>query len=161
MVNHSLHFVNPVSGIHTQTVESYWNRVKTKLKRVKGCAADQLPSYIDEFMWRETYGKTGTEALTNIIHCISTQYPVYMQPCIYQQPETPLCLLSLFTIATILKHEVYLTELPVCFFLACALACHDPYRGSKSNVMYVHAPTHRSCNVPRYNGRGRRTTPNR
>ena len=53
VVNHSLHFVDPVSGVHTRTVESYWNRVKTKLKQMKGCAADQLPSYIDEFMWRE------------------------------------------------------------------------------------------------------------
>ena len=26
------HFVNPATGVHTQNVESYWNRVKTKLK---------------------------------------------------------------------------------------------------------------------------------
>ena len=35
-VNHSLHFVDPVTGVHTQHVESYWNRVKGKLKRMRG-----------------------------------------------------------------------------------------------------------------------------
>ena len=76
VVNHSLHFVDPATGVHTQTVESYWNRVKTKLKRMKGCDGDQLPSYLDEFMWRERYGKTGNEALQNIMRHIARQYPV-------------------------------------------------------------------------------------
>ena len=38
-----------------QHVESYWNRIKTKLKRMKGCHAKQLPSYLDEFMWCERH----------------------------------------------------------------------------------------------------------
>ena len=35
-VDHSLHFVDPATHVHTQNVESYWNRFKTKLKRMKG-----------------------------------------------------------------------------------------------------------------------------
>ena len=50
--------------------------MKTKLKRMKGCDGDQLPSYLDEFMWRERYGKTGNEALQNIMRHIARQYPV-------------------------------------------------------------------------------------
>ena len=50
--HHSIEFVS-ASGVHTQNVKSYWARAKLKLKRMKGVAADQLPSYIDEFMWRE------------------------------------------------------------------------------------------------------------
>ena len=76
VINHSLRFIDPVTAIHTETVESYWNRVKTKLKRMKGCDGNQLPSYLDEFMWRERNEKTATEALQNIIRDIATQYPV-------------------------------------------------------------------------------------
>ena len=53
-VNHSVEFVSP-SGVHTQNVESYWNRSKMKLKRMRGCAAKEVPSYLDEFMWRERF----------------------------------------------------------------------------------------------------------
>ena len=76
IVNHSLHFVDPVTGVHTNNVESYWNRVKRKLKHMKGCHRHQLPSYLDEFMWMERWG--GRNAFNNIILCthISTQYPV-------------------------------------------------------------------------------------
>ena len=61
-VNHSLHFLDPVTGVHTQNVESYWNRVKCKLKRMKGCHAHQIPSYLDEFLWRERHGKSASTA---------------------------------------------------------------------------------------------------
>ena len=40
-VNHSMEFVSP-SGVHTQNIESYWNRTKMKLKRITGCAASTL-----------------------------------------------------------------------------------------------------------------------
>ena len=75
-VNHSLEFVNPVTGTHTQNIESYWNRVKGKLKRMKGCHAHQLPSYLDEFMWRERYGGQTRRAFVSIMADIAAQYPV-------------------------------------------------------------------------------------
>ena len=75
-VNHSLHFVDPATGVHTQNIESYWDRVKTKFKRMKGVIPRQLPSYLDEFMWRERHGKTANLAHNNLMRDIATQYPV-------------------------------------------------------------------------------------
>ena len=75
-VNHSIEFVNPITRVHTQHVESYWNRVKTKFKRMRGCHLVQLPSYLDEFMWREWYGTTASSALEAIIEDIAAQYRV-------------------------------------------------------------------------------------
>ena len=75
-VNHSVNFVDPVTGVHTQHVESYWNRVKLKLKSMKGCHAHQVPSYLDEFMWRERYAPTGERAVYSIMQHIANQYPV-------------------------------------------------------------------------------------
>ena len=69
-VNHSVNFVDPVTGIH---IESYWNREKVKLKSIPGCHAHQIPSYLDEFMWRERYGQ---QAWSNIMLDISQQYPL-------------------------------------------------------------------------------------
>ena len=75
-VNHSLHFVDPATGTHTQNIESYWSRAKYKIKRMKGVHAQQLPSYLDEFMWRERFGRTGHQAFASLIGDIAQQYPV-------------------------------------------------------------------------------------
>ena len=75
-VNHSISFINPINGTHTQNIESYWNRVKTKFKRMKGVHEDMLTSYLDEFMWRERHGKTYNVAMQNLCHDIALRYPV-------------------------------------------------------------------------------------
>ena len=75
-VNHSLHFVDPATGVHTQNTESYWQRVKTKLKRMRGCHKNQFSSYLDEFMWRERYGQTIDDVINNIFRDMSIWYPV-------------------------------------------------------------------------------------
>ena len=72
-VNHSIEFVNLVTGVHTQHVESYWNRVKTKFKGVQDT---MLTSYLDEYMWRERHGRTGSAAINNLFRNIAQRYPV-------------------------------------------------------------------------------------
>ena len=73
IVNRSLHFVDPVTNVHTQHIKSYWNRVKIKFKKMRGVDSSQLPSYLDEFMWRERYGD---ECLENMFRDIAHDYPV-------------------------------------------------------------------------------------
>ena len=75
-VNHSITFVDPATGVHTQNVESYWNRVKTKFKRMKGVHEQMLSSYLDEFMWRERHGQTASAALRSLCRDIALRYPV-------------------------------------------------------------------------------------
>ena len=43
VVNHSLHFVDPTTEVNTQTVESYWNRVKRKFKQIQFTSVSSPP----------------------------------------------------------------------------------------------------------------------
>ena len=73
-VNHSVNFVDPGSGVHTHHIESYWNRVKTKLKKMKGCYRHMLPLYLDQSMWQERHGVTHAAAFAVITLDISQWY---------------------------------------------------------------------------------------
>ena len=75
-VNHSVEFVDSATGVHTHNIESYWNRVKIKIKRMRGCHEEQLASYLDEYMYRERYGRTAREVFDSIITDIAHQCPV-------------------------------------------------------------------------------------
>ena len=75
-VNHSIEFVNSATGVHTQNIESYWNRVKIKIKRMRGCHDQMMSSYLDEFMWRERHGRTASAALHSLCRDIALRYPV-------------------------------------------------------------------------------------
>ena len=74
-VNHSITFVDPATGTHTQNIELYWSRAKRKLKTMKGCHASQLASYLDEFMWRERFGQTKVDAFRNIASTFRNNTP--------------------------------------------------------------------------------------
>ena len=50
VVNHSQNFVDPLTGVHTQEIESAWGRLKLKIKAKKGVCPYQLQSFLDEQM---------------------------------------------------------------------------------------------------------------
>ena len=52
-VNHSLHFVDPNTSVHTQNIESYWAKQKQKIKAMKGIRASELPLLLKEFVWKD------------------------------------------------------------------------------------------------------------
>lgn len=52
-VNHSLHFVDPNTGVNTQTIESYWGKLKYRVKTMKGVLGVKLDLYLTEWMWKD------------------------------------------------------------------------------------------------------------
>ena len=117
-VNHSVNFVSP-SGTHTQNIESYWNRVKIKLKRMRGCHEHQLTSYLDEFMYRERYGQTARQLFEAIIRDIANQYPV-TEPSETSAPSTSSFFSELqpvlfrATTSSFQSYNQFFSELPKC-----------------------------------------------
>jgi hypothetical protein len=57
-------------------VEGFWKQAKQKNKAMNGTTAEMLPSYLDEFQWRQMYGKKTAEAFNNILAQIAHFYPV-------------------------------------------------------------------------------------
>ena len=79
-VNHSRFFTDPVTGVCTNHVESYWRHAKEKLKKMYGVHAEMLDSYLDEFQWLQRFGRDGGETtLTNLLDHLS-QWPQYVTP---------------------------------------------------------------------------------
>lgn len=72
IVNHSLNFVDPVTGVHTQNIESMWAKLKLPVKMKMGISRDDLQSYLDDRMWREWKGEQ--HIFHNFITSLSLQY---------------------------------------------------------------------------------------
>nr|KAG5692728.1 hypothetical protein BaRGS_033839 [Batillaria attramentaria] len=53
VIVHDQHFVDP--NIHTNNIENTWMRAKRKLRRQFGTSEDLFPSYLAEFLWRNSY----------------------------------------------------------------------------------------------------------
>lgn len=54
-VNHKHHFINPYNNVHTQHVESYWNRQKLRIKKSKGVKKTVIESVLNEYMFRDFF----------------------------------------------------------------------------------------------------------
>jgi transposase-like protein len=50
-VNHSMHFVDPETGVHTNSIEGKWAALKRKIT-LRGRVKETLPEYLFEQIWR-------------------------------------------------------------------------------------------------------------
>ena len=73
-VNHSRHYVDPVTRVHTNNIEARWSACKASFKRRFGITREMLPSYLDEHMWRVRHPRPDT--FEAIVATIARQYPV-------------------------------------------------------------------------------------
>ena len=75
VVIHRTNFVDPVTAACTNTVEGHWSKCKKRLKHMNGVQDTMLPSHLDEFMWRELFGREPIAAFNNFIDHLSQWYP--------------------------------------------------------------------------------------
>lgn len=66
-VYHSLHFVDPVTGVHTNNVEAFWSSVKKKFKMMNGANRQLTGSYLDEQVYRGRFSQSGGDIFTTFL----------------------------------------------------------------------------------------------
>lgn len=75
-VNHKYNFIDPDTGVHTQTVERMWGSAKWRNKRHRGTARHHLESYLSEFIWRQHQIKENRACFESMLNSISTLFPL-------------------------------------------------------------------------------------
>jgi len=69
MVNHSQHFVNPLDGTHTLTIEGTWNGIKMKIAPRKRCR-ESIEEHLLEFIWRRKNENNMWNAFLNALRSV-------------------------------------------------------------------------------------------
>ena len=73
-VNHSIHYVDPNTGVHINNFENIWRRAKRRNKRECGTHRHLLDTYLIEYMWRLEFGNDPFEnILSHIRECIHSK----------------------------------------------------------------------------------------
>ena len=72
-VNHSIHFVNPTTGVHTQTIEISWGQAKKRMRNSMTTNPELLDTHLAEICWRKKFGGA---SFSNLIKEIRNQYTV-------------------------------------------------------------------------------------
>ncbi len=70
-VNHSRNFVDPVTGVHTQSVERMWRDAKDVKKRYNGIPRKEIDSHLHEYLWRTNNQVNDSNCFRKAIELIS------------------------------------------------------------------------------------------
>ena len=68
-VNHSEHYKNPETGVHTNNIESNWRPLKRALQ---GSQKNNLADHLCEYLWRREIRKKGGDFFSNLIDDIAS-----------------------------------------------------------------------------------------
>uniref|UniRef100_A0A1X7UPK4 ISXO2-like transposase domain-containing protein n=1 Tax=Amphimedon queenslandica TaxID=400682 RepID=A0A1X7UPK4_AMPQE len=66
-VNHSQHFVDPVTGAHTKSVELMSSQCKRMVRKTQILHSQLFHTYLPEFMWRKKFDGPHQKAFNNKI----------------------------------------------------------------------------------------------
>ncbi|XP_061191636.1 uncharacterized protein LOC133199826 [Saccostrea echinata] len=72
-VNHSLHFVDPTTGAHTNTIESTWRALKKSLP-VSGTVKSLYDTYFSQYCIRKKYLKDSSDPFLKFLELIKSVY---------------------------------------------------------------------------------------
>ena len=72
-MNHKYNFVDVETGTHTQNIESYNNKLKLPIKKMKGIKKTIIDSYLIEFMWNERNKVNTFNSLLNLIKIVEKE----------------------------------------------------------------------------------------
>jgi len=67
-VCHKYNFKDPITGVHTQHVESYNNRLKLEIKKRKGIKSGHHQDSLLEIVWQLNHSNCKLETLFSLIH---------------------------------------------------------------------------------------------
>ena len=74
VVVHAGKFVEPVTGVHTQEIESRWNELKLGIKSRKGVRRCDLQAYLDFKMWCQWRGDRKEHIKENFLPVLAAQF---------------------------------------------------------------------------------------
>ena len=77
-VNHRYNFVDPETGVHTQTIERMWGSAKWRNKKQRGTKREYLDSYFAEFMCRlrmKTFEKKEGGIFKCVLKLLASTFP--------------------------------------------------------------------------------------
>ena len=66
--------MDPITGVHTNDIESLWSACKAKFKQMRGVKREFVPDYIDEFLWRRK--REEGRVFADVLSAIRKYYPV-------------------------------------------------------------------------------------
>ena len=72
VVVHKDNFVDPLTGVHTQTIEGFWGNSKSPFKSMRGVVQDQLPAHLDEVVFR--WNKKGQDLFQMMLTLMAQHY---------------------------------------------------------------------------------------
>lgn len=77
-VNHRHHFVDPLTGSHTQHIERFWRTVKEQIWRVRGNRSEKLlKTHLKVIEWTYWLGKRNAKGVfAQMVHDIAKAYKV-------------------------------------------------------------------------------------
>ena len=78
IVVHKYNFVDPITGVHTNSIEGFWGNAKNPFKAKHGVLAHQLNAHLDETMFR--WNKKGENMFEVMMELIGQYYDVSDMP---------------------------------------------------------------------------------